>query len=101
MIDNLVKTKYSIKISSTFKRDYKKIIKQGKDKAKLKKIIIKLANGEELEEKYKNHRLIDDKYYKGCYECHIEPDWLLIYKYVDDELLLILQTTGSHSDLFK
>ena len=61
MIDNLVKTKYSIKISSTFKRDYKKII-------------IKLANGEELEEKYKNHRLIDDKYYKGCYECHIEPD---------------------------
>lgn len=59
MIDNLVKTKYSIKISSTFKRDYKKIIKQGKDKAKLKKIIIKLANGEELEERYKNHRLIE------------------------------------------
>ena len=59
-----------------------------------------LAIKEELDPKYHNHKLIDDKKYKDCYECHIRPDWLLIYQYNDKELLLLLNNTGSHSDLF-
>ena len=45
--------------------------------------------------------LKDDKYYKNCGECHIEPDWLLVYQYYEDELILVLVNTGSHSDLFR
>ena len=63
-------------------------------------IIEKLANKEELEPKYRNHNLINDKYYKNCGECHIEPDWLLIYRYGDEEFILLLVDTGSHSNLF-
>lgn len=101
MIENLTKTKYGIKFTSNFKKNYKKMIKQGKDKTKLKEIITKLANNEILEEKYRNHKLVNDKYYKDCYECHIEPNWLLIYKFYNDNLLLILIDTGTHSELFK
>lgn len=92
--------KYAVQYSSGFKKDYKKIQKQGRDIFKLLSIIEKLANGEELEEKHKNHRLTNDKYYKNCYECYIEPDWLLVYQYHIDELILLLISTGSHSDLF-
>lgn len=60
-----------------------------------------LANGQELEEKYKDHQLINDKNYKDCRECHITPDWLLVYKIQDNELILLLFVTGSHSALFK
>ena len=101
MIENITKTKYGIKFTSNFKKNYKKMIKQGKDKTKLKEIITKLANNEILEEKYRNHKLVNDKYYKECYECHIEPNWLLIYKFYNDNLLLILIDTGTHSELFK
>lgn len=101
MIENITKTKYGIKFTSNFKKNYKKMIKQGKDKTKLKEIITKLANNEILEEKYRNHKLVNDKYYKDCYECHIEPNWLLIYKFYNDNLLLILIDTGTHSELFK
>ena len=94
------KLKYNVVITSSFKKDYKKIKRQGKDISKLENIISKLINGEELEEKYKNHSLNNNKYYKDCRECHIEPDWLLIYKYVDDKMILILVNTGSHSKLF-
>lgn len=73
--------KYDIEITSRFKRDYKKIRKQGKDINKLIKTLETLANGEELEPKYKDHKLINDKTYKECNECHIESDWLLVYKY--------------------
>ena len=59
----------------------------------------KLANKEELEPRYRNHRLIDDKYYKNCGECHIEPDWLLVYQYSDEKLILLLVNTGSHSEV--
>ncbi len=65
---------------------------------KLYEVIEKLANGELLEEKYRDHYLSGD--YKGCRECHIEPDWLLIYEIVDDVLVLMLYRIGSHSDLF-
>ena len=74
-------------------------MKQGKDKNKLVDILKKIANGEELEAKYHNHKLNNNKFYKDCYECHIEPDWLLIYRYEKENLILILVNTGSHSDI--
>ena len=100
MIDLKSKTKYQIKYTNDFKKNYKKIKKQGKDIEKLKIVVHKLANGLELDEKYKNHMLIDSKYYKNCGECHIEPDWLLVYQYINNELILVLVATGSHSGLF-
>ncbi len=100
MIFNFTNSKYDIEISSLFKSQYKKIRKQGKDINKLISILETLANGEILDPKYKNHKLINNKIYKECYECHIEPDWLLIYKYQDNNLILLLFATGTHSDLF-
>ena len=94
------KAKYNIKVTSKFKKDYKKISKQGKDKQKLIKVLETLANGQEFELQHRDHSLINDKVYKNCRECHIEPDWLLIYKIQDNELLLLLFATGSHSELF-
>lgn len=92
--------KYKVVFSLRFKKDLKKILKQGKNIEELENIVQKLANKEELEPKYRNHKLIDDKYYKNCNECHIRPDWLLIYQYNEEELLLLLMNTGSHSGLF-
>ena len=63
-------------------------------------MIDKLAKRETLEPKYKDHSLINDKRYKDCRECHIEPDWLLIYRYEEEQLLLVMVNTGSHSNLF-
>lgn len=97
---NLENTKYHVQYTSRFKKEFKKILKQGKDEAKFLEVIQVLANGGELDEKYKNHKLINDKTFKNCYECHITPDWLLIYKVQDDELILLIFATGSHSDLF-
>ena len=62
-------------------------------------IITKLANYEELEPKYKNHYLINDKTYRNCMECHLNPDWLLAYKYINDNLVLVLMATGCHSEI--
>ncbi len=92
--------KYGIKRSNNFKKQYKKILKQGKDVSKMQYVIETLANGKKLEVRYKDHSLNDNKYYKGCRECHIEPDWLLVYKIINNELILYLVETGSHSDLF-
>ena len=99
-IDILAGTKYLVKSTSKFNRDLKRVYKQGKNISKLELVVKKLANGEQLDVKYKNHNLIDNKYYKNCSECHIEPDWLLIYQYIDNELILLLINTGSHSELF-
>ncbi len=92
---------YKIVLSSNFKKQYKKIGKQGKDLKKLKIVIDKLVKQETLEPKYKDHNLINDKYYKDCRECHIEPDWILVYQYENNKLHLLLVATGSHSELFK
>ena len=75
----MTKYKYEVIFSAKFKKSLRKIIKQGKDINKLEPIILNLANKEKLEAKYKNHNLTNDKYYQNCSECHIEPDWLLIY----------------------
>lgn len=93
----LENTKYEVEGTSKFKKQVKKIVK---DINKLIEVLNVLSNGEELEEKYKNHNLVNNKYYKDCMEYHIEPDWLLVYKYNNDELILFLIGTGSHSDLF-
>lgn len=93
-------TIYEIKTTARFNKDLKKIIKQNKDIEKLIAVVEKLANKQELDLKYKNHKLTNDKYFKDCSECHIEPDWLLIYKFQNNELILLLFATGSHSDLF-
>lgn len=90
--------KYEIRFTNRFKKDIKLAKKQGKDLDKLFKIIEKLAQGKTLEAKYRNHSLTGD--YKGTRECHIEPDWLLIYEIFEDVLVLSLQRIGSHSDLF-
>lgn len=90
--------KYEVKFTAQFKRDLKLAKKQGKDIEKLFAVVEKLANGEALEVKFRDHDLSGD--YKGCRECHIEPDWLLIYEVVNDVLVLMLYRVGSHSELF-
>ena len=97
----MINRKCTLTLSNNFKKQYKKIAKQGKDLDKIDEIIDKLARFETLDSKYKNHSLINDKYYKNCRECHIEPDWLLVYQYEDCKLNLLLIVTGSHSELFK
>ena len=97
---NSVSTLCEIRVTSMFKKQLKKAKKQGKDLNKLKLVVEKLANKEELDEHFHNHLLTNSKYYKNCGECHIEPDWLLVYQYLDDELILLLVSIGSHSELF-
>ena len=87
----------TIHYTSQFKRDYKRIKKQNKDLAKLRTVIEKLASGDTLETIYKDHPLFGD--WKVLRDCHIESDWILIYKRTTD--ILTLQRTGSHSELFK
>jgi len=84
--------------SAKFKKDYKRAIKQGKDVELLLDIVEILAEEQPLDPKHKDHALIGD--YIGYRECHIQADWLLIYKIDGQELLLTLTRTGSHSELF-
>lgn len=88
----------TIKYQAAFKRDYRRIKKQGYDMTLLEKAIAILAEEKPLPAEYKDHSLIGD--YKGCRECHISPDWLLVYEISEKELLLYLTRTGTHSDLF-
>lgn len=84
--------------TSRFNKDLKLAKKRGYKLELLQKVITKLSAEETLDDKYRDHNLEGE--YKGFRECHITPDWLLIYKTIDDELLLILSRTGTHSDLF-
>ena len=90
---------YSIVSSKKFKKDLKVAIKRGYDMRLLDEVVSKLANGETLPDKNRDHSLVGN--FAGCRECHITPDWLLIYEIDDGELLLYLTRTGSHSDLFQ
>ena len=90
--------KLTVKYSSRFAKDLKLAQKQNKNLDKLFNVIEKLANLEKLEEKYRDHSLYGE--YKGLRECHIEPDWLLIYQIFNNTLTLVLARLGSHSDLF-
>ena len=86
---SLENTICEIKTTSIFNKQLKKLVKQNKDLDELIEIIGKLANLKVLDPKYKNHNLINDKTYKDCCECHIKPDWLLVYKYADNKLVLV------------
>lgn len=85
-------------MSNRFKRDLKLIAKRGYNMALLEKVVNTLASRKVLEEKYRDHSLMGN--YEGFRECHITPDWLLIYQIKDDNLHLLLSRTGTHSDLF-
>lgn len=90
--------KYLIKPTNRFRKDLKKIIKRGYNQKLIKDVITLLANGEKLPPQNNDHSLTGN--YKGCRECHITPDWLLIYEISEEELILYLTRTGTHSDLF-
>jgi len=89
--------KYSIRQTTRFKKNLKKILKRGKEYAKLKTVVSLLAQGETLPPKYKDHALTGDL--QGTRDCHIESDWVLLYTRQDDILVLTLVRTGTHSDL--
>ena len=91
---------FNLKRTKQFKKDINTVVKRGCDLSELEKVVQLLINGDTLPEAYKDHPLHNTKKYKNCRELHIKPDWLLIYKYYNDELILMLFRTGSHSDLF-
>ncbi|MBQ2281964.1 MAG: type II toxin-antitoxin system YafQ family toxin [Kiritimatiellae bacterium] len=90
--------KYEIKFTTRFKKDYKIAQKRNLDINLLHELILLLASGNPLPERYKDHALTGN--YQGARECHIKPDWLLIYNIYEDILVLELMRTGTHSDLF-
>lgn len=91
-------TKYTVKTTTQFKKDYKLAIKRGLNIALLEEVVAALAMGKSLPEKNKDHALTGN--WAGYRECHIQPDWLLVYYIEDDVLVLTVARTGTHSDLF-
>ncbi|WP_291255046.1 type II toxin-antitoxin system YafQ family toxin [Fusobacterium sp.] len=87
-----------ITTTKVFEKDYKLLKKRGYNLNLLKEVIELIANEKELPSKYRNHQLVGN--YSGFMECHIRPDWLLIYKIEKSKLILTLSRTGTHSDLF-
>ena len=87
----------TVRRTSQFKKDVKRMGRRGKKFEEFKDVIRKLATGEKLEAKYQDHYLVGQ--YKRSRECHIEPDWLLIYELTEEEIILI--RTGTHTDLFR
>lgn len=88
----------TLSTTTQFRKDIKKMRKRGVNLQKLDAVIDKLLHNQILEERYRDHALVGN--YIGFRECHIEPDWLLIYKIDKDQLILTASRTGSHSDLF-
>ncbi len=91
--------KYKVKFTNQFKKDLKLAKKQNKDLDKLFEVVNILADGGTLDARYRDHDLSGN--YKGTRECHIEPDWLLVYEIRDEVLVLMLYRLGTHSELFK
>ena len=90
---------YKIEFTNLIKKQMKLMQKRGKDMSKLHEVLDILVKGEKLPEQYRDHQLLGQ--FKNFRECHIEPDWLLVYKLIEKQLVLLLIRTGSHSDLFK
>lgn len=88
-----------LRFTNSFRKDYKLIKKRGYNLALLNAVVAKLQKQEALDSKYHDHELLGRKY-KGLRECHIQPDWLLVYRVLGNELILELCYTGTHSDLF-
>lgn len=92
------KTKYIVRTTNLFKKDYKRAVKRHMNVQLLEAVIAALAMGETLPTKFKDHALEGE--WAGFRECHIQPDWLLVYKIENGVLVLTLSRTGSHSDIF-
>ena len=92
------KTKYGLRKTSSFKKDYKRMMKRGRDMRLIDEVIGMLVMGETLPEKYCDHALVGN--WTRHRECHIQPDWILIYILKKDTLILELSRTGTHSDIF-
>ena len=90
--------KYVLKTTTKFKKDYKRCKKRGCDMELLASVIDTLLSGKQLDVKYRDHALHGN--YEGFNECHITPDWLLIYTIDNKALILVASRTGTHSDLF-
>ena len=90
---------YQVKFTTTYKKSYKLMKKRGLDLSLLDEVVDLLRQGKQLDEKYRDHSLSGD--FIGFRECHIKPDWLLVYLIENDVLTLTLVDTGSHSDIFK
>ncbi len=88
----------TIKAGAAFKKDYKRVKKRHYNLDALAEAIDLIASEKPLPAKYRDHMLINN--YAGCHECHIEPDWLLVYEIKRNELILYLTRTGTHSDIF-
>ena len=86
--------------TAQFKKDYKLAVKRGCDPQKFAEVVAILCSEQPLPEKYKDHQLTNSRNYKDMRECHIQPDWLLVYKVINETLILKLIRTGSLSDLF-
>ena len=91
-------TKYTVKFTMVFRKDYKKAKKRRLPLEKLKEVVDLLAMGQPLPERNRDHALTGD--WVGHRECHIQPDWLLIYRVEEDVLVLTMTRTGTHSELF-
>lgn len=89
-----------VRLSRQFRKDLERTRKRGLKMKKLDKIVLMLATGESLPAKYRDHALVTSRNYKNMRECHIGPDWLLVYQIEDNTLTLFLARTGSHNDLF-
>lgn len=89
-----------LEFSSQFKRDFKLAVKRGCDPKRLEEVVELLQAEKPLPRSYRDHELTNSRNYKDMRECHIEPDWLLVYKIYRNTLILKLIRTGSHSDLF-
>ena len=90
----------TIKYTAQFKKDYKLALKRGCSPKKLEAVVSMLISSQSLPAQYRDHALVNSRNYVGMRECHIGPDWLLVYQIIDNELILKLVRTGTHSDLF-
>lgn len=90
--------KYTVRYSNLFKKSFKKCLKRGCKQDDFRKVLSILSESGSLPPEYRPHKLKGK--YKECWECHINPDWLLVWEQYDTELILILVDTGTHSDLF-
>ena len=89
---------YSIDYTRRFRKDVRLCVKRGLDIAKIQKVVSLLEQKGQLPQVYKPHKLSGD--YVNCWECHIQPDWLLVWEQNDEQLTLLFLRTGSHSDIF-
>ena len=94
----MLQVMYRIGYTTTFKKDFKRCKRRGLDLLVLEKVIELLRLNGNLPPEYKSHKLSGK--YNGCWECHLQPDWLLVWKQNDDELIILFTNTGTHADLF-